>query len=62
MIEARQLLLGFLIFCCLPATSQTSSDTKMNTFISTLMKKMTLEEKIGQMNLPTVGFDVTGPL
>ena len=34
----------------------------MNTFINALMKKMTLEEKIGQMNLPTVGFDVTGPL
>lgn len=34
----------------------------MNVFIDNLMKQMTLEEKIGQMNLPTVGFDVTGPL
>ena len=34
----------------------------MNSFINSLMQKMTLEEKIGQMNLPTVGFDVTGPL
>lgn len=40
----------------------TSADVKMNNFINALMQKMTLEEKIGQMNLPTVGFDVTGPL
>jgi beta-glucosidase len=39
-----------------------SSDAKMNTFIDALMKKMTLEEKIGQLNLPSVGFDVTGPI
>ena len=38
------------------------ADVKMNGFINSLMNKMTLEEKIGQMNLPTVGFDVTGPL
>ncbi|MEO6870528.1 MAG: glycoside hydrolase family 3 N-terminal domain-containing protein, partial [Ginsengibacter sp.] len=37
-------------------------DAKMNKFISNLMSKMTLKEKVGQMNLPTVGFDVTGPL
>ena len=34
----------------------------MKTFIDALMKKMTLDEKIGQLNLPTIGFDVTGPL
>lgn len=39
-----------------------TEEAKMNQFITTLMQKMTLEEKIGQMNLPTVGFDVTGPL
>ena len=39
-----------------------TTNEKMNNFITALMKKMTLEEKIGQMNLPTVGFDVTGPL
>ena len=38
------------------------SDSKMNSFIDALMKKMTLEEKIGQMNLPSVGFDTTGPI
>ena len=31
-------------------------------FVTQLMKQMTLEEKIGQLNLPTVGFDVTGPV
>ena len=35
---------------------------KMDLFITELMKKMTLEEKIGQLNLPSIGFDVTGPL
>ena len=31
-------------------------------FIDSLIKQMTLEEKIGQLNLPSIGFDVTGPL
>src|SRR5438309_5985869 len=39
-----------------------AADAKMNTFVSALMKKMTLDEKIGQLNLPSVGFDVTGPI
>jgi beta-glucosidase len=37
------------------------SDKKMKSFIENLMDKMTLEEKIGQLNLVSVGFDVTGP-
>ncbi len=37
-------------------------DPKMKPFIDGLMQKMTLEEKIGQLNLPSVGFDVTGPI
>jgi beta-glucosidase len=37
-----------------------AQDTKMNTFISTLMKKMTTDEKIGQLNLTTAGGFVTG--
>jgi len=39
-----------------------AADQKMNTFIANLMSKMTLDEKIGQLNLPAVGFDVTGPV
>ena len=37
-----------------------AQDTKMNQFINTLMGKMTLEEKIGQLNLVTPGGAVTG--
>jgi beta-glucosidase len=39
-----------------------AADQKMNTFIASLMSRMTLDEKIGQLNLPAVGFDVTGPV
>ena len=35
---------------------------KMSKFIDQLMAQMTLKEKIGQLNLPSVGFDVTGPV
>ncbi|WP_151087703.1 beta-glucosidase BglX [Hymenobacter baengnokdamensis] len=38
------------------------SDAKMQQFVTSLMQKMTLEEKIGQLNLVSVGFDVTGPV
>lgn len=37
-----------------------SSDAKMNQYVSALMKKMTLDEKIGQLNLPGSGDIVTG--
>ena len=37
-----------------------TAGSKMNLFISNLMKKMTLEEKIGQLNLPGSGDIVTG--
>ncbi len=37
-----------------------ASDAAMNQFISSLMKKMTLDEKIGQLNLPGSGDIVTG--
>ena len=37
-----------------------SQDEKMNLFVSDLMNKMTLEEKIGQLNLITAGGFVTG--
>ncbi|MCW3092562.1 MAG: beta-glucosidase [Ferruginibacter sp.] len=36
------------------------SNTKMKPFIDALMKKMTVEEKIGQLNLPGSGDIVTG--
>jgi beta-glucosidase len=37
------------------------TNSEMDAFINQLMGKMTLEEKVGQMNLLSVGVDVTGP-
>ncbi len=49
-----------ILLACSVATAQTTTDTKMNTFITTLMNKMTLDEKIGQLNLPGAGDITTG--
>src|SRR5262245_37982411 len=46
----------------LPSQASGTDKERMNKFVSDLMRKMTLEEKIGQMNLPSIGFDVTGPV
>ena len=56
------LLLLFAGIASITNLQAQTKDAKMNVFISTLMSKMTLEEKIGQLNLPSVGFDVTGPI
>lgn len=40
--------------------AQLTNEAKMKIFIDALMKKMTLEEKIGQLNLPGSGDIVTG--
>lgn len=53
-------LIGVLMLGCLYA-QRPGSDPKMSAFIDDLMGRMTLEEKIGQLNLLSVGFDVTGP-
>jgi beta-glucosidase len=45
-----------------PVPARDQNEQAMKTFVTNLMNKMTLEEKIGQMNLPSVGFDVTGPV
>jgi beta-glucosidase len=37
-------------------------DSNMDRFVSDLLGKMTLEEQIGQLNLLSTGFDVTGPV
>jgi beta-glucosidase len=57
----RRVLVGAMLFISMYAQGQTN-DTKMNSFVTTLMSKMTLDEKIGQLNLPSIGFDVTGPI
>jgi beta-glucosidase len=57
--------LFFAFFCLILLTvsaqpSQVSKEEKMRLFIDNLMKQMTLEEKIGQLNLPGSGDIVTG--
>src|SRR5687767_2149079 len=47
--------LCFLIVAFQFAAAQNTGDAKMNSFVSSLMKRMTLEEKIGQLNLLTPG-------
>lgn len=57
------LVYGHSAFAQPKATGNISKDNAtMNKFIDDLMKKMTTEEKIGQLNLVSVGFDVTGPI
>jgi len=52
--------IGILLVCSFTVEGQSSGQTKMDNFISALMKKMTLDEKIGQLNLVTPGGAVTG--
>jgi beta-glucosidase len=56
------LLASVSIFISILSFSQNNykEDAKMNKFISDLMSKMTLDEKIGQLNLVTPGGAVTG--
>ena len=49
-----QSFLVLLVFTAVSAYAQ-KSPVDMNRFIDDLMKKMTLEEKIGQLNLPVTG-------
>src|ERR1700722_15006493 len=49
-----------LLLLCSVAKAQNAADAKMNTFVTTLMSKMTLDEKIGQLNLPGAGDITTG--
>lgn len=51
----RQLLLLCALLLALQVSAQ---DNKMNAFVSDLMKKMTLDEKLGQLNLITPGAGV----
>lgn len=51
------------ILCCVAFTlsaQNASNDSQMDRFIDDLMKKMTVEEKIGQLNLPSSGDITTG--
>jgi beta-glucosidase len=49
------LILGFSCLTLIAQQTTTSANAKMNGFINSLMAKMTLDEKIGQLNLLTPG-------
>lgn len=49
-----------LLTLSLSAQSNSAQDSEMNRYIDKLMSKMTLEEKVGQLNLPSVGEITTG--
>jgi beta-glucosidase len=53
-------LAAILLLICSIARAQNAADAKMNAYITTLMSKMTLDEKIGQLNLPGAGDITTG--
>lgn len=56
----KKLMTALAILISLHAAAQTTQDAKMNQFVTTLMAKMTLDEKIGQLNLPGAGDITTG--
>lgn len=49
-----------LPLCSMQAKTHAADEGKMNQFIDDLMAKMTLQEKIGQLNLSVTGTIVTG--
>jgi len=58
----RKVFISILCMCVLAVTAQKNSTTNsdMDRFINDLMAKMTVEEKIGQLNLPASGDITTG--
>jgi len=56
----NRLLVVLLFVVSLDTMGQVSQDAKMKTFVDALMSKMTLDEKIGQLNLPGAGDITTG--
>lgn len=56
----KKISLLFIVFLLYSVASFSQADLKMKSFVDALMKKMTLEEKIGQLNLPSSGDITTG--
>ncbi len=56
----QRLILTLLLLLALDINAQTGENLKMKVYIDALMKRMTLDEKIGQLNLPGAGDIVTG--
>ena len=61
MKTTKTLVLLLFVFSAVQAQHPAAGgDAKMNAFVSNLMSKMTLDEKIGQLNLPGAGDITTG--
>ena len=61
MMNKRNILvMAFAAFTFCASSASASDDPNMDTFIDRLISKMTLREKIGQLNLPVTGDIVTG--
>ena len=60
----KKRLIGTLSALCLAATAMfaqtTADEIRMKQYVDGLMAKMTLQEKLGQLNLPVTGEIVTG--
>ncbi|OKS86952.1 beta-glucosidase BglX [Mucilaginibacter polytrichastri] len=59
---SKAIAVSCLVAFAFTATAQKPHDPKMDAYVSNLMSKMTIDEKIGQLNLPAIGFDITGPV
>ena len=60
MKRLQRLLPVLFVIASITVKAQVSQDAKMKTFVDALMSKMTLDEKIGQLNLPGAGDITTG--
>ena len=56
----KKTIWGLALLLGLASCSGNKSNNEMDAFINDLMGKMTLEEKLGQLNLPVTGDIVTG--
>ena len=59
----KRIIAPLFLLLCVQVSAQkktAEADAKMNQFVSALMQKMTVDEKIGQLNLPGAGDIVTG--
>ena len=55
----KRILFILLTFCCLQACKEQTRDGARDKFIDDLMSKMTVEEKLGQLNLPVFSGEIT---
>ncbi|MFN8808509.1 MAG: hypothetical protein ACK5WO_03095, partial [Cyclobacteriaceae bacterium] len=56
----KKLLVLGLLACAFVACEKKSASTAMDAKVDSLLRVMTLEEKIGQLNLPSAGQFTTG--